>query len=90
MGKSLTVKEAANSLHCSLAMAYKLFHAGKIKGYHVGAAIRVYETSIERFKKNNENDKEVSLPVQPIETTQRKRRGIGPRIEPEFLKHLNI
>jgi excisionase family DNA binding protein len=51
----LTVKEAATQLHCSGSMVYELFRRGKIRGYRVGGAIRIFPEACQDYIKANSN-----------------------------------
>jgi excisionase family DNA binding protein len=47
---TLTVKDAADALHCSIGAVYKRFDQGELPGYRVGRKVLIYANSIERFK----------------------------------------
>lgn len=46
----LTVNEAAALLRISPGLVYKLFHAGKLRGYQAGRAVRIHRSSVERMQ----------------------------------------
>ena len=48
-GLTLTPREAADLLGCSLSMVYKLLVLGELDGYHVGRLKRIFRASVAEY-----------------------------------------
>lgn len=60
--RPLTVRELADRLRVSLATAYNLVSRGKIISHRIGGAIRIFESSLDRYLAGS--IQQVSAPVQ--------------------------
>jgi excisionase family DNA binding protein len=50
----LTVPECTAWLRCSTPTVYRLLRAGKIRGVHIGSALRIYRGSVVAYLRDQE------------------------------------